>query len=129
MQVSSMSARGRNWGDAVLDNETLQFHAEGRPLFNVALPDVVQVCAVLQGRLLQASRRRAPDLQVALNSHARKRMAAGISSIWAGGALAGALLLDGGALQPVPWGRVPAARVVPRGLPSAARGGRMRPRQ
>ena len=38
-----MSAKGRNWGDAVLDNETLQFHTDGRPLFNVALPDVVQV--------------------------------------------------------------------------------------
>lgn len=38
-----MSAKGRNWGDAVLDNETLQFHTDGRALFNVALPDVVQV--------------------------------------------------------------------------------------
>mmetsp|Transcript_19572 Transcript_19572/g.59204 ORF Transcript_19572/g.59204 Transcript_19572/m.59204 type:complete len:672 (+) Transcript_19572:109-2124(+) len=43
LKVSSMSAKGRNWGDAVLDNETLQFHTDGRALFNVALPDVVQV--------------------------------------------------------------------------------------
>lgn len=38
-----MSASGRNWGDAVVDNETLQFSVGSKPLFSVALPDVTQV--------------------------------------------------------------------------------------
>jgi Structure-specific recognition protein (SSRP1) len=38
-----MSASGRNWGDAIVDNETLQFTVGSKPLFSVALPDVTQV--------------------------------------------------------------------------------------
>lgn len=43
LQVASMSGKGRNWGDAILDNESLQFRTDDRPLFNVSLPDVTQV--------------------------------------------------------------------------------------
>ena len=142
-QVSSMSAKGRNWGDAVLDNETLQFHADGRPLFNVALPDVVQVCAVLQGdrRTPEPPTAGAPPLgsgvEVAVSAHSRKQMKAGLYSVGAdrrppaGCAPAGARPLEHGcwmcgALQPRPRRRVPAARIVSRGLVCAASGGRMR---
>ncbi len=38
-----MSASGRNWGDAAVDNESLQFSVGAKPLFSVALPDVIQV--------------------------------------------------------------------------------------
>lgn len=38
-----MPASGRNWGDAVVDNESLQFSVGSKPLFSVALPDVTQV--------------------------------------------------------------------------------------
>ena len=43
MQEVAMAASGRNWGDAVVDNETLQFSVGSKPLFSVALPDVTQV--------------------------------------------------------------------------------------
>lgn len=42
-QEVAMAASGRNWGDAVVDNETLQFTVGSKPLFSVALPDVTQV--------------------------------------------------------------------------------------
>lgn len=44
-QEVAMAASGRNWGDAVVDNETLQFSVGSKPLFSVALPDVTQVSA------------------------------------------------------------------------------------
>lgn len=42
MQEITLCASGRNWGDAVVDNESLQFSVGSKPLFNVALPDVTQ---------------------------------------------------------------------------------------
>jgi Structure-specific recognition protein (SSRP1) len=54
VQEVAMSASGRNWGDAVVDNETLQFSVGSKPLFSVALPDVTQVSG--QGVMLPEER-------------------------------------------------------------------------